>query len=122
MVQNTAGQMCAEMLPLPVPTHFIYSDGVDTPTTFTYENDEFDHQPEVGGYLPGDDTILSSSIEALANAWEEAGTEVYLHKCPTTDKMHHKDLIACPWTLSVLDEILSADAQQEDDVSRDDQG
>mmetsp|Transcript_80831 Transcript_80831/g.237576 ORF Transcript_80831/g.237576 Transcript_80831/m.237576 type:complete len:807 (+) Transcript_80831:58-2478(+) len=90
-----------------VPTTFIYSDSVDTPAQVEYKDFNLGAAPKLKKTLPGDGTIVASSIEVLAEAWKRQGAKVRLVKEPAAEGTTHKGLIACPFTTAIVPAVMS---------------
>merc|ERR1711874_860642 len=95
---------------LPVPLHFYYSNSVDTSSSFEFDGESM--IPKIIGWLPGDGTIVSSAVEALAREWQKLGAECVLHLVPW--QVHHKELIRCEFFQEKIFDIIARDEDDND--------
>jgi len=104
-------------------THFVYSNRVKTLTSVDFPSEDLRQKATLAQFEPGDDTVTAASIQKLADAWREAGTDVCMHKCPGA--VHHKELISCKFTLQLLQNVMEGyvtqgDPNDESEVSESD--
>eukprot|EP00439_Symbiodinium_sp_Y106_P065405 s863_g10.t1 len=60
-------------------------------------------EAEHAAWDSGDDTILASSVEKMCEVWKNAGVPVHKYHA---HKMHHKELIACPYMMKVMNQVM----------------
>jgi len=85
-------------------TCIIYSSGHDTPAQFRYQRQgELGAAASISGTEPGDGTITSGSVVAVARAWRAEGRRVDLVECPGA--VDHKALINSDFTIAVVGKI-----------------
>uniref|UniRef100_A0A7S2CWA1 C2 domain-containing protein n=1 Tax=Alexandrium andersonii TaxID=327968 RepID=A0A7S2CWA1_9DINO len=99
-------RLASKVKPPLVPTTVIYGAGIDTPAQVTYHDGNLGKAPELTQSLPGDGTIVASSVEVVSEAWQRKGAKVKLIKEPLAEKTSHKGLICSPFTASMIPAVI----------------
>jgi len=105
LVWDAVSKVADRMLPPPrgIPTHIVYGNGFPTVNQATYGTENLLSMPKFSAMAKGDKTVTAGSIEMLARSWQASGVDIQLHLAPPD--VIHKNLILCPFTLSLLSEI-----------------
>ncbi|CAE7477754.1 unnamed protein product [Symbiodinium sp. CCMP2456] len=82
--------------------HVVYSMGVPTLSNMIFE-ENLRKKADQAAWDSGDDTILASSVEKMCEVWRHAGVSVHKYHA---HKIHHKELITCPYMMKVMSEVM----------------
>lgn len=93
------------LMPPPVPVHFIYSSGVDTPAQVEYDSEDLSQLPKLSQEAPGDGVITAAPLKSLAHQWRAAGHIVSLLEAPGAAS--HAGLISNEYTIDLTKALLS---------------
>lgn len=96
-----AQELTRAMKAPPVGFHAIYGSGLSTPCQLAWHNSRFFGLPQTTRSAPGDNTILASTVEALARGWGNLRLHEVRHG------VTHRNLIKCKATLDTIEELLA---------------
>eukprot|EP00927_Polykrikos_kofoidii_P077714 TRINITY_DN74631_c0_g1_i1.p1 TRINITY_DN74631_c0_g1~~TRINITY_DN74631_c0_g1_i1.p1 ORF type:complete len:584 (-),score=84.00 TRINITY_DN74631_c0_g1_i1:268-2019(-) len=99
----------AEKMAVPlVDTRIIYGVGIDTMSQLEYESDDLGAAPTIKAVDRGDGTVLASTVEILAEAWNQELKEepVEVRLFPGPEDQDHQHLIACTFTQELVPKLL----------------
>lgn len=98
--------------------HVIYADGIETLSKLKFEQNLY-RKAKLIGFEKGDDTITARSVDKMCEAWRNAGVVLHQNRA---GKVHHKELISCPFTLRVLDHVMAQDDEYSSEMDESEDG
>ncbi|CAE7437919.1 unnamed protein product [Symbiodinium natans] len=93
--------------------HVVYSMDIPTLSQMTFQNNLWE-KADFSVWDSGDDTILASSVDKMCEAWRAEGVHVRKYHAP---KIHHKEIISCPYMMKVMDDVMEHEMGESDDGS-----
>lgn len=103
----SVARLASKVRPPLVPTTVIYGAGIETPAQVVYEDGNLGKAPKLGLQVPGDGTIVASSVEAVSDAWVKKGAQVRMVREPLSEGTSHKGLICSPFTASIIPAVIA---------------